>query len=87
MRAGRDLAGSRSALPCLEFLGRGQEYYFYELHRFNSREGERIFGAQKLANGPRVRDTSQALSARFSSQPPAAGAEVLAAFSALTGAT
>jgi hypothetical protein len=87
MRAGRDLAGSRSALPCLEFLGRGQEYYFYELHRFNSREGERIFGAQKLANGPRVRDTSQALSARFSSQPPAAGAEVLAAFSTLTGAT
>lgn len=86
MRAGRDLGGDRSAQPCLEFLGRGQEYYFYELHRFNSREGERVFGVQKQANGPLVRKTSQALAARFAERPPTAGAEVLAAFSDLTGA-
>ena len=48
MRAGRRLDSPDSALPCLGFLGRGQEYYFYQLHRFSSREGERVFGPGKL---------------------------------------
>ena len=87
MRLGRSLDEASSALPSLEFLGRGQEAYFFELHRFNSREGERVFGAQKLLNGPQVRSTTAALLARFADAPPANGAAVVAAFSELTGAT
>jgi hypothetical protein len=86
MRAGRRLDSPQSALPCLGFLGRGQEYYFFELHRFSSREGERVFGPQKLINGPSVRSTTAALLARFAEQPPADGNAVLAAFSEITGA-
>ena len=86
MRAGRALGAASSALPCLDFLGPGQEAYFFELHRFNSREGERVFGPQKLVNGPHVRATTGALLARFGEQAPADGAAVIAAFSALTGA-
>jgi hypothetical protein len=86
MRSGRELQTTASALPCLDFLGPGQERYFHELHRFNSREGERVFGPQKLANGRRVRETTAAMLARFDGRPPASGDEVLAAFSALTGA-
>lgn len=87
MRAGRPLDAPVSASFCLAFLGRGQETYFFDLHRFNSREGERVFGAQKLLNGPHVRATTSALLARFADRPPATGDEVIAAFEALTGAT
>jgi hypothetical protein len=86
MRWGRALNSDESAKTCLGFLGAGQEYYFYELHRFSSREGERVFGPQKLANGPKVRQTSNALHARFMDVPPATGAAVLTAFAELTGA-
>jgi hypothetical protein len=86
MRLGRSLDAAASALPCLDFLGPGQERYFNDLHRFSSREGERVFGPQKLANGPKVRETSNALHARFMDSPPASGAAVLAAFAELTGA-
>jgi hypothetical protein len=86
MRAGRQLDSPKSAASCLGFLGRGQEYYFYQLHRFSSREGERVFGPQKLLNGPLVTDTTNAMLGRFAGQPPANGAAVLAAFSELTGA-
>ena len=86
MRADRLLDSPKSALTCLGFLGRGQEYYFYQLHRFSSREGERVFGPQKLVNGPLVTKTTAALLARFAGDPPATGAAVLAAFSELTGA-
>jgi hypothetical protein len=87
MRAGRDTASAESAGPCLGFLGTGQEYYFYELHQFSSREGERVFGPQKASNGASVRETTAALVARFADAPPADGEAVLAAFSELTGAT
>lgn len=86
MRAGRRLDSPQSAMPCLSFLGVGQEYYFYQLHRFSSREGERVFGPQKMLNGPMVRDTTAALNASFSGQPPASGDAVLRVFSELTGA-
>jgi hypothetical protein len=86
MRAGRTLAGVASAGPSLGFLGPGQAHYFFELHHFSSREGERVFGDSKLANAARVRQTSQAMLDRFADQPPADGDAVLAAFSALTGA-
>ena len=84
MRAGRALDAAASALPCLGFLGAGQEYYFYELHQFSSREGERVFGPQKASNGPRVRAVTAALHARFADAPPANGEAVLAAFSELS---
>lgn len=86
MRAGRSLDGVASAGPSLGFLGPGQAHYFFELHHFSSREGERVFGDGKLANAARVRQTSQAMLERFATQPPPDGDAVLAAFSALTGA-
>jgi len=85
MRAERALDDAASAAPCLEFLGPGQQRYFFDLHRFCSREGERVFGPQKAANAPRVRQTGEALSARFAARPPADGQAVLDAFAALTG--
>jgi hypothetical protein len=86
MRWGRAIDSDESAKSCLGFLGAGQEYYFYELHRFSSREGEKVFGPQKLQNGPKVRETSLALHEHFAAAPPANGAAVLAAFAELTGA-
>jgi hypothetical protein len=86
MRWGRAIDSDESAKTCLGFLGAGQEYYFYELHRFSSREGEKVFGPQKHENGPKVRETSNALHAHFADSPPATGAAVLAAFAELTGA-
>ena len=86
MRVGRALDSADSGQPCLDFLGRGQERYFNELHRFNSREGERVFGPQKRLNGPRVHETTAALLARFQSAAPANGGEVLAAFGQISGA-
>ena len=86
MRAGRALDSAASGATGLAFLGTGQEYYFYELHQFSSREGERVFGPQKASNGPRVRETTAALLARFAGRPPADAEAVLSAFSELTGA-
>jgi hypothetical protein len=86
MRCGREIASAAAALPCLDFLGPGQDRYFHELHRFSSREGERVFGPMKRENGPKVRATTAALLAGFADRPPASGLEVVAAFAALTGA-
>ncbi|HEU0153197.1 MAG TPA: hypothetical protein VFQ84_07630 [Arenimonas sp.] len=83
-RAGRSLAKAGSGPTCLGFLSRGQTHYFFELHRFCSREGERVFGATKAANGPGVRRVGERLLARFEDQPPASGQAVLEAFAALS---
>lgn len=85
-RAGRALDRAGSGPTCLGFLSRGQQLYFFDLHRFSSREGERVFGPTKLANGPGVRRVSQQLLARFEHEPPANGQAVLDAFSALCAA-
>lgn len=82
-RAGRALGRAASGATCLGFLSRGQTHYFFELHRFCSREGERVFGARKAANGPGVRRVSERLLARFEDVPPANGQAVLDAFAAL----
>lgn len=82
-RLGRSLDLPESARPCLGFLSGGQITYFFDLHRFCSREGERVFGPQKLANGPIVRRVSQRLQQRFEAKPPANGRAVLEAFEAL----
>lgn len=85
-RAGRVLAKASSAPSCLGFLSRGQTFYFFDLHRFCSREGERAFGAQKAANGPRVRRVTQGLLQQFEDQPPRNGQAVLDAFAGLAAA-
>ena len=85
-RAGRALEKAASAPTCLGFLSRGQTHYFFDLHRFCSREGERAFGAQKAINGPRVRRISQRLLQRFEDEAPPSGAAVLAAFGELCAA-
>jgi len=86
MRWHRAVDSDESAATCLAFLGKGQEYYFYELHAFSSREGERVYGPGRAANGAKVRETTAALLERFAAQPPVNGAAVLAAFAELTGA-
>lgn len=86
MRCERDIGSAAAAQPCLDFLGPGQERYFHELHRFSSREGERVFGPRKRENGPRVRETTAGLLAAFADRPPRDGLAVVAAFAALTGA-
>ncbi len=85
-RAGRSLDRTASGAPCLAFLTRGQMHYFFELHRFCSREGERVFGPGKAANAPAVRRVSEALAARFEEAPPANGQAVVEAFEALSRA-
>jgi hypothetical protein len=84
-RAGRLLDSPDSAASCLAFLGLGQQHYFFELHRFCSREGERVFGTGKQANAVRVRQTTAALQERFTQQPPANGQVVISTFAALAG--
>lgn len=85
MREHRALDSKASALPCLAFLADGQERFFFELHHFDSREGERTFGPGKTANAPRVRAVSASLRAQFATVPPASGSEVLAAYRKLAG--
>ena len=85
MREHRALDTAASAKPCLGFLSNGQERYFFELHHFASREGERVFGAGKIANAPRVRAVSAALRARFASEPPASGTAALEAYRQRSG--
>ena len=81
-RAGRPLDRAASGAPCLGFLTRGQTHYFFDLHRFCSREGERVFGPGKAANAERVRRLSAELAAAFEEAPPPHGQAVLDAFSA-----
>jgi hypothetical protein len=85
MREHRALDSAASALPCLAFLSDGQERFFFELHHFASREGERVFGPGKAANGSRVRAVSASLRAQFATVPPVNGAEVIDAYRQLAG--
>lgn len=72
-----------SAQQALSFLSYGQHHYFFDLHRFSSREAERVFGPQKLANSEKVRSTSAALTAYFEGSPAANGRVVMDAFATL----
>lgn len=83
-RAGRALDRAASGPTCLGFLGRGQTRYFFELHRFCSREGMQVFAATKAANAPTVKRVSEGLLARFEDEPPASGQAVMDAFAALS---
>ena len=80
MRLGRSLHDPVSGPPVLSFLTGGQERYFFELHRFCSDIGLRVFGPGKEANAPRVRAQSRRLNERFSDPDSGyTGAEVIAA--------
>ncbi len=72
-----------AAQHALSFLSYGQYHYFFDLHRFSSREAERVFGPQKLANSDKVRATSLALMAQFENTPAANGRAVMDAFATL----
>lgn len=74
---------AESAEQALSFLSYGQHHYFFDLHRFSSREAERVFGPQKLANSEKVRSTSAALTAYFENSPAANGRAVMDAFATL----
>ncbi|GIX36750.1 MAG: hypothetical protein KatS3mg126_2529 [Lysobacteraceae bacterium] len=84
MRSGRSLDAAQSAQPCLEFLTHGQEFYFFELHRFCSEPGRTTFAASKAENAERLRQVTRGLRERFREQGPASGQTVVEAFSALS---
>lgn len=81
MRSGRALTHADSAVPCLSFLSGGQEFYFFELHRFCSEQGRVTFEPAKQRNGPVLRELAASLRLRFAEKAPASGLEVLRAFS------
>lgn len=72
-----------SAAQALNFLSYGQHHYFFDLHRFSSREAERVFGPQKLANSEKVRTTGSALIAHFEQSPATNGRAVMEIFATL----
>jgi hypothetical protein len=80
MRSYRDATGAESARPMLGFFTKGQEHYFFDLHRFSSDYGRATFAAAKAANVEPVRHVIREMAALT---PPPTGAEVLQAFRAL----
>jgi hypothetical protein len=81
MRAGRSLDSVASGAPMLGFVTGGQERYFFELHRFCSPLGERIYAPGKAANASRVREMSTRLRSEFGdrAKDSFSGADVLRA--------
>lgn len=85
-RAGRKLNKPASGPSCLSFLTRGQMSYFFDLHRFASREGQQALGPYKASNAEGVRRVSALLAERFADVPPPHGQAVMDAFSELSAA-
>ncbi len=81
MRAGRSLDSVESGAPMLGFVTGGQERYFFELHRFCSPLGERVYAPGKAANADKVREMSRRLRAEFGerAKDSYSGADVLRA--------
>ena len=80
MRSYRDASSAESAQPMLGFFTKGQEHYFFDLHRFNSEFGRATFAAAKQANVEPVRNVIREMAAL---PPPATGATVLQSFRSL----
>ena len=78
MRSHRDTSNAESAQPVLGFLTRGQEHYFFDLHRFSSVAGRLTFASAKQANTEPMRQMIQQL--RESVPEPRNGDQVLSAF-------
>jgi hypothetical protein len=72
-RRGLSLDQAPSGAFALDFLSQGQLHYFFDLHRFASREGQRVFGPQKQENADKVWQASEQLIAAMA-QHSAAGA-------------
>lgn len=81
MRAGRPLDSVASGAPMLGFVTSGQERYFFELHRFCSELGERVYAPGKAANADKVREMSTRLRSEFAARgkDSFSGADVLRA--------
>lgn len=81
MRSGRSLGDAASGAPVFSFLTGGQERYFFELHRFCSELGRRVYADDKERNAPRVRRLSAGLRERYADRAVGTynGAEVLTA--------
>lgn len=79
MRAGRRIESPESGPTLLSFLSTGQERYFFELHRFCSDVGEKVYGPGKAANADKVRRSSVLLRERFQNREPGSftGTDVL----------
>lgn len=58
MRSGRSLDHVESGAPMLSFLSTGQERYFFELHRFCSELGAKVYAPGKKLNADKVRQIS-----------------------------
>ncbi|MGA9332772.1 MAG: hypothetical protein WBV39_00655 [Rudaea sp.] len=85
MRSHRDTSSAESAQPVLGFLTRGQEHYFFDLHRFSSAVGRQTFAAAKQANTEPMRRMIEALRERV--PEPRNGDQVLSAFRQIVAKT
>lgn len=83
MRRGLSPEQSESAAHALNFLSSGQQHYFFDLHRFSTREAERVFGPQKQANSEKVLSTATRLIAHFAETPAENGKAVMSVFARL----
>lgn len=81
MLSGRSLDAAESALPTLGFLTGGQDYFFFELHRFHSDAGRLAFASGKHANAGKLRALAMGVRAHIAlAGAPANGAQVLAVY-------
>ena len=87
MRSHRAPDSPESGRSVLAFLTDGQERYFFELHRFNSEHGRRVFESAKVANAERLTALTGKLRARFGNGAPPDGATVLNVFRELVAET
>ena len=81
MLSGRSLDAGESALPALGFLTHGQDYFFFELHRFHSEPGRLAFEAGKQANAAKLKALCMGVRARIAlSGSPVNGEQVIAVY-------
>ncbi len=81
MLSGRSLDAAESALPTLGFLTNGQDYFFFELHRFHSDAGRLAFSAGKQANAGKLKALCMGVRARIAlSGAPSNGEQVIAVY-------
>lgn len=81
MLSGRSLDAAESALPTLEFLTDGQDYFFFELHRFHSDPGRLAFAGGKAANAGQLKALCMGVRARIAlAGTPVDGNQVMAVY-------
>ncbi len=68
-RSQRNMESTESAEPVLAFLTRGQEAYFFDLHEFDSRIGNKILGPMKERNAPTITALCEHIRATFGDKP------------------